>query len=126
MENALAEERKFLAIDRCLQRQLAYIRARHECFFSRAREDQHAHGLIAARIEQRMLQLFDRLAIQRIQHLRPVEGDVCNPVPLFVQNIFVTHRFPLLGSAFLGALCVSALSSSSVFFFLLATKTSSP
>jgi len=124
MKNALAEERKFFAVYRCLQRQLADIRARHECFFSRAREDQHAHGLITARVEQRMLQLFHRFAVQRIQHLRPVEGDIRNSVPLFVQNIFVTHLFLLLGSAFLGVLGVSTLSFS--FYFLPAAKTSSP
>src|SRR5712692_7681722 len=71
---------------------------------------------ISTRIEQRMLQLFHRFAVQRIQYLRPVEGDVRNRVFLFVQNVFVTHHFPLLGSAFLGALRVSALSFSSVFF----------
>src|SRR6266403_1606530 len=110
MENALAEERKFFAVDRCLQRQLADIRARHECFFSRARENQHAHGLVIPRIEQRLLQLFHRPAVQRVQHLRPIEGDVRNSVPRFVQNILVTHLF---SSSPLCVLCVSAL-----FFFL--------
>src|SRR5437588_5615543 len=106
MENALAEERKFLTVDGCLQRQLADIRARHECFFSRARENQHAHGLVIPRIEQRLLQLFHRPAVQRVQHLRPIEGDVRNPVPRFVQNIFVTHLF---SSSPLCVLCVSAV-----------------
>src|SRR5713226_3041106 len=68
--------------------------------------------LIIARIEKRMLQLFHRLAVQRIQHLRPVEGDVRNPVFPLVQYVLVTHLFPLLGSAFLGVTCVSALSFS--------------
>src|SRR5713226_6663252 len=58
-----AEEREFLAVDRCLQRQLADIRACDERFFSRARKDQYAHGLVLARVEQRMLQLFHRLAV---------------------------------------------------------------
>src|SRR6266849_4634097 len=91
MENALAEEREFLAVDRCLQRQLADIRACDERFFSRARKDQYAHGLVLARVEQRVLQLFHLLAVQRMQHLRPVEGDVRNPVFLLLQNIFVVH-----------------------------------
>src|SRR6267143_4013210 len=124
MENTLAEERKLFAVYRCLQRQLADIRPSHECFFPRARKNQHAHDLVIPRIEQRLLQLFHRFAIQRIQHLRPIEGDVRNSVPLFVQNIFVTHLFPLLGSAFLGVLGVSALSL--LFYFLPAAKTSSP
>src|SRR5437762_2032786 len=96
MENAMAEERKFLTVAGCLQRQLADIRASHKCFFSRARENQHAHGLLIPRIEQGLLQLFHSPAVQCVQHLRPIEGDVRNPVPRCVQNIFVTHLFSLL------------------------------
>src|SRR5216684_5160797 len=117
MKNTLSEKRKFLPVDRCLQRQLADIRSRYKCFFSRAREDQNTHGLVIARIEQCTLQLLDCFAIQRIQHLWPIKGDVCNPILLLVQNVFVTHLFSfLLHSAFLCVLCVFAFYFLSIFF----------
>src|SRR6266446_3839199 len=120
MKNALPIQRKFLAVDRGLLRKFTNVRACHEGFFSRTSENQHAHTLIATRIEQSMLQLFHRLAVQRIQHLRPVEGNVGNPIFLLIQNVLVSHLSPLFGSAFLGVLCVSALS------FFPGTKTSAP
>src|SRR5260370_3282122 len=122
MENALPEERKFFPVDRCLQRQLADIRPSHELFFSRAREDQHAQSLVIARIKQGTLQLLYCFAVQRIQYLRPVEGDVRNPVSLLIQNILVTHLVPF------SALRTSAYSASLgyLFSFLGSTKTSAP
>src|SRR5712664_1195238 len=59
MENALTEKRKFPAVDRRLNRQFADVRARHERFLTRAGQEQHPHGVIAARVQQRVLQLFD-------------------------------------------------------------------
>src|SRR5438093_10923106 len=111
MKNTLPEKRKFLAIDRCLQGQFADVRASHERLFSCAREDQRAHRRVIASVEQRMPQFFDGLAVQRIQHLRPVEGDVGNPVFLLVQNVLVAHFFPLLGLALLSVSSASSLSS---------------
>src|SRR6266436_409109 len=92
---------------------LPHSRARHERFFARAGKNQHAHTLIVTRVKQSMLQLFHRLAVQRIQHLRPIEGNVGNPIFLIIQNVLVSHLSPLFGSAFLGVLC-----SLSYLFFL--------
>src|SRR5262249_12820167 len=54
-------------------------------------EDQHAHRHVIPRIEQRIAQFFYRFPVERIQHLRPVESDVRNPVLLLVDQILVCH-----------------------------------
>ena len=90
--NALAVKRKFLSVHRRLQRQFANVRSRDERFLSGARQDQHTYALVIARIEQRMMQFLNRLPVQRVQHLRPVEGNVCDAVFLFKHNIGVSHK----------------------------------
>src|SRR5260370_455667 len=80
-----------------------------QCVLPRAREDQHAHRLIITGVEQRVLQLLDGLAVQRIQHLRPIEGDVSNPVLLLVQQVLVSHRFFFLAFSALRAPCLCVL-----------------
>ena len=43
---------------------------------------------------QALTQLFDGLAIQRVQHIRAIERDSCDMILHFVQQIFVSHSFP--------------------------------
>src|SRR5690349_5179329 len=126
MKNTLPEKRKFLAVHRCLQRQLADVRTSHKRFFSCTREDQHAHRRVIARVEQRMPQFFDGLAVQRIQHLRPVEGDVGNPVFLLVQNVLVAHFFPLPGLALLSVSSANSVSSVPAVLILFSFRISAP
>jgi len=83
--------------------------------FSRAREDQHAHGLITGASSNACCNSSTVLRFSAFSTFGRLKGDIRNSVPLFVQNIFVTHLFLLLGSAFLGVLGVSTLSFSFLF-----------
>src|SRR5713101_6813652 len=46
---------------------------------------------VFARIEKSVSQFLDRLPVQRVQHLRPVERDERNAVSLFENQILVSH-----------------------------------
>jgi hypothetical protein len=46
---------------------------------------------VVARFQQRVAQLFHRFAIQRIQHLRAIEGDPGDAVFFLEQDVFVSH-----------------------------------
>src|SRR6266567_1370657 len=94
MKNALAIKRKFLAVHRRLLRQFADIGSGLERFFARPGQDQHAHARVLPRVQQCVMQLLDRLAVQRIQHLWPVEGNVRNPLFPFIEQILVSHVCP--------------------------------
>jgi len=63
-------------------------------FSPRASKDQDANGGIVARILQGVAQFFYCFAIQRVQHLRTIEGDVGNGI-FFSNRIF---RRALFGS----------------------------
>src|SRR6202040_1804388 len=57
MKDALAEERKILAVEWSALRQFADVSTGDERFFSRAGENQHADGGVVAHFEQRVAQL---------------------------------------------------------------------
>src|SRR6185369_10423997 len=100
MKNALPEQRKLLAVYRGLLRQFADVRAGDKGLLARAGQNQHADGGIVARGHQCIAQFLDGPAIQRIQDLRPIEGDNRNRIAYLIQNIFVCHFecFPSLKS----------------------------
>src|SRR5262249_54834365 len=107
---ALSKKRKLFSIHRRLLRQFANVRARHKRFFSSASQNQYTHVSIISSICQRITQLFHRLPVQRIQHLRPVKCDPRNRIALLVNQIPKRHRFSsLIFSVFLCALCASFL-----------------
>src|SRR5258706_1671385 len=83
--NALAGNRKFFSVNRSALGQFADVGPCNKCFFACARQDQDTYGTIIPRVNKRLAQLIDSLIVQRIQHLRPVESDVSNPIFLFVQ-----------------------------------------
>src|ERR1700744_30062 len=91
MKYTLSEQRKIFAIDRRPLRQLADVRARHKRLLASARQNHNAYSRIVACIRQRVAQLFHSLAIQSIQHLRPVERDERNPIALLEQQILKRH-----------------------------------
>jgi len=60
-------------------------------FSPRAGKNHDAHGGILARIQQRVAQFVDSFTIQRVQHLRAIEGDVSDGIFFLEQDIFVGH-----------------------------------
>src|SRR5262249_45729343 len=56
-------------------------------------ENQHPHARVGARVTEPVIQLFNRLSVQSVQHLRPIESNRRDAVFFVVQNIFVAHRF---------------------------------
>src|SRR5208282_4843012 len=91
MNHSPPKQRKLFATHGRLQGKLANIRSGDERLFPRALQNQHAHSLVSARIQKHLLQLFHGLAVQRVQNLRPVEGNKRNPVSLLIQQILVSH-----------------------------------
>src|SRR5204862_2221654 len=104
-----------------LLRKLANTRARHKSLHAGARQNQYTNTRVIPSIRQCFAQLFHRLPIQRVQHLRPVKRNPGNSIFLFVNQILVSHlsSLPLSVSCsffsllpiLLCVLCVSALSS---------------
>jgi hypothetical protein len=63
VEHALPENGKLFAIYRRLLRQFVDVGSGDKRLFSRARENQHAHRCVIARIQQHLLQFLDGLAV---------------------------------------------------------------
>src|ERR1019366_2427450 len=81
-----------LAGHRVLLRQLANIRARNKSLLARAGQDGHADRGVGLNVGERRPQLFHSGHVERVQHLRTVDGDVGDGVFLFEENVFVVHR----------------------------------
>src|SRR6266436_6739141 len=121
MKHALPKQRKLFPIHRRLLRKLANIRACYKRLLARTSQNQYPNACIIPSIRQRFAQLFHRLPVQRIQHLRPVKRNPGNSIFLFVNQILVSHlsSLPLSVSCsffsllpiLLCVLCISALSS---------------
>src|SRR5262249_42971466 len=97
-------------LHRLLRPQSPIPAPRHKRFFSSASQNQYTHVSIISSICQRITQLFHRLPVQRIQHLRPVKCDPRNRIALLVNQILKRHRHSsLIFSDLLCALCASCL-----------------
>src|SRR6202171_1467720 len=91
MQHALTKQRSLSSAHGSLHRQFADIRTGHEGLFSRARQDERAYVLVFSSGNQNLIQFFHRLPIQRVQHFLPGERKEANSVPLFIEQIFVSH-----------------------------------
>src|SRR5882672_1963503 len=91
MKHALPKQRKLFSIHWSLLRKFADIRPSHKRLLTRSRQDQNAHALIVFRVRQRIAQLFHRLPVQRIQHLRSAKRNPSNLIFLLINQILVSH-----------------------------------
>ena len=80
--------RVFFSADRIMLGQFANVRTRDERLLARAREDDDTNRRVILDVMKRRPQLLHGSHVQRIQHLRPVHGDVGNRVFLFQKNVF--------------------------------------
>src|SRR5207244_6811847 len=80
VEDVLAGERGLAAAGRRLHRELVDVRACDERLFARAGHDDRAHILVTLQIEHRAAQLVNRLRVQRVEHLGPVDRDQADAV----------------------------------------------
>ena len=78
----------------------ALIATRAERQVTLAGEDDHAHGAVVASIVEGLSQLEQRLGAKRVAHLRPVDGDLGDPLGRLVTDVgVVAGTLPLGGRA---------------------------
>jgi hypothetical protein len=91
--------RVLLAADRIVLRQFADVGPGDEGFLPSPREDHDADGFVVFDVVKRRPQLFHRGHVERIEHLRPVHGDISDGVFLFENDVFEVHVIRLTTEA---------------------------
>src|SRR5216684_640239 len=91
--------RVLLARNRIMLGQFADVRSRDKRLLARPGENRYANRGIVLDIGKRQAQFLHGGHVERIQHLRPVHGDVSNRVFLFVKNVFGVHKFTYVQAA---------------------------
>src|ERR1700683_4135994 len=84
--------RILLAGNRIVLRQLGNIRSRNERLLARAGKNDDTNRRVILDVMKRRPQLLHGGHVQRVQNLRPVDGDVGNRVFLFEENVFEVHK----------------------------------
>ena len=75
IEDVLAAHRVLAAAGRRLHRQLVDVRAGDERLLARARHDHDPDAVVVPQREDRAPQLVERLRVERVQDLRPVDRE---------------------------------------------------
>ena len=81
-----------LAHHRVMVGQLANVRSRNERLVALPGKYDHADAFIVLDIVERRPQLFHGRQVERVEHFRPVHGDVGNRVFLFDEDVFEVHN----------------------------------
>jgi len=91
VEDMLAGERMLAPGHRRLHRQLVDVRAGDKRLLARPGQDDDAHGVVLLEIEDDVSQFVQRLRIQRVQHLGPVDRDGRDRAVALEQEVVESH-----------------------------------
>src|SRR5450631_366291 len=75
--------------------QLADVGPRNKRLLAGPGKDDDANRLVILNVMKRRPQLLHGRHVERIEHLRPVDGDVSNRVFLFEKYVFEVHKSSL-------------------------------
>src|SRR6266446_9000832 len=100
--------RVLLARDSIVLGQLADVRPCDKRLFARARKNHYADRRVVLDVMECRAQFLHAGHIERIEHLRAVDGDVSDCVLLLKQNVFVGHK-SISSANELGPQCQSQL-----------------
>ena len=78
------------------------VRASYESLLARAGHDDGLHRGISRNVSGALGESFDGVAVEGIQFIRTIDGDLRDPIADFVQQVRVGHDAPFRSRGVLG------------------------